>query len=148
MSSFWWNSHHWLHWKLSKWQLPVQSVMKISSKWRHFCFSVSNIYLNESWNTISSQHNKICIWSQWHQFQYSISRKICNRLLLNCSNWAESVVSDTWDIFTHPLKRKCHFDDFWLYNADSDENLIKMKRRHFRFNVLINICWNLRNCIW
>ena len=40
MSSFWWNFHHWLHWKLSKWQLPVQPVMKISSKWRHFRFSV------------------------------------------------------------------------------------------------------------
>ena len=39
MSSFWWNYHHWLHWKLSKWQLPVQPVMKISSKWRHFRFS-------------------------------------------------------------------------------------------------------------
>ena len=31
--SFWWNSHHWLHRKLSKWQLPVQPMMKISSKW-------------------------------------------------------------------------------------------------------------------
>ena len=31
MSSFWWNFHHWLHWKLSKWQLLVQPVMKISS---------------------------------------------------------------------------------------------------------------------
>ena len=40
MLSFWWNFHHWLHWKLSKWQLPVQPVMKISSKWRHFRFSV------------------------------------------------------------------------------------------------------------
>ena len=40
MSSFWWNFHHWLHWKLSKWQLPVQPVIKISSKWRHFRFSV------------------------------------------------------------------------------------------------------------
>ena len=30
--------HHWLHWKLSEWQLPLQPVMKISSKW-HFCFS-------------------------------------------------------------------------------------------------------------
>ena len=39
MSSFWWNFHHWLHWKLSKWQLPVQPVIKISSKWRHFRFS-------------------------------------------------------------------------------------------------------------
>ena len=40
MSSFWWNFHHWLHWKLSKWQLPVQPMMKISSKWWHFRFSV------------------------------------------------------------------------------------------------------------
>ena len=39
MSSFWWNFHHWLHWQLSFWQLPVQPVMKISSKWRHFRFS-------------------------------------------------------------------------------------------------------------
>ena len=40
MSSFWRNFHHWLHWKLSFWQLSVQPVMKISSKWRHFRFSV------------------------------------------------------------------------------------------------------------
>ena len=39
MSSFWRNFNHWLHWKLSFWQLPVQPVMKISSKWRHFRFS-------------------------------------------------------------------------------------------------------------
>ena len=38
MSSFWRNFHHWLHWKLSLWQLPVQPVMIISSKWRHFRF--------------------------------------------------------------------------------------------------------------
>ena len=40
MLSFWRNFNHWLHWKLSFWQLPVQPVMKISSKWRHFRFSV------------------------------------------------------------------------------------------------------------
>ena len=39
MLSFWRNFHHWLHWKLSFWQLSVQPVMKISSKWRHFRFS-------------------------------------------------------------------------------------------------------------
>ena len=39
--SFWWNIHHWLHRKLSKWQLSVQPVMKISSKWLHFRFSDS-----------------------------------------------------------------------------------------------------------
>ena len=41
MSSIWRNFNHWLHWKLSFWQLPVQPVMKISSKWRHFRFSAS-----------------------------------------------------------------------------------------------------------
>ena len=40
MSSFWRNFHHWLHRKLSFWQFSVQPVMKISSKWRHFRFSV------------------------------------------------------------------------------------------------------------
>ena len=54
MSSLW-NFHHWLHWKLSKWQLPVQPVIKISSKWRHFRFSeiVKLVYFYQicySWN--------------------------------------------------------------------------------------------------
>ena len=39
MLPFWWHFRHWLHWKLSLWQLSVQPVMKISSKWWHFCFS-------------------------------------------------------------------------------------------------------------
>ena len=43
MSSFWRNFNHWLHWKLSFWQLPVQPVMKISSKCRHFRFSVISL---------------------------------------------------------------------------------------------------------
>ena len=40
--SFWWNFHQWLHWKLS---FPVQPLMKISSKWRHFCFRVYLLYM-------------------------------------------------------------------------------------------------------
>ena len=40
MLSFWWNFRHWLHWMMSKGQLPVQPVIKISSKWRHFCVNV------------------------------------------------------------------------------------------------------------
>ena len=49
MSSFWRNFNHWLHWKLSFWQLPVQPVMKISSKWRHFRFSV----IAQGWGFLS-----------------------------------------------------------------------------------------------
>ena len=33
MLLFWQHFHHWLQWKLSKWQLPLQPVMKIISKW-------------------------------------------------------------------------------------------------------------------
>ena len=33
--AIWWNVHHWLHWKLSFWQLSVQPMINISSKW-HF----------------------------------------------------------------------------------------------------------------
>ena len=37
------NSYHWLHWKLSFWQLPVQPVMKMSSKWQHLHFRESQM---------------------------------------------------------------------------------------------------------
>ena len=39
MSPFWRNLRHWLRRKLSKWQLSVQQVSTISSKWWHFRFS-------------------------------------------------------------------------------------------------------------
>ena len=41
--SFWCNFCHWLHWKLSKWQLSVHPVTKLSSKWRHFHSSVLSL---------------------------------------------------------------------------------------------------------
>ena len=69
MSSFWRNFNHWLHRKLSKWQLSVQSVIKISSKWQHFRFSVSvhkltwkwhHVFLLEEWKFC--QNDNISIW--------------------------------------------------------------------------------------
>ena len=49
MSSFWQNFItyggifiQWLHWKLSKWQLPVQPVQKILSRWGPFDFSAGH----------------------------------------------------------------------------------------------------------
>ena len=69
MSSFWWNFHHWLHWKLSFWQLPVQPVMNISSKWRLFRFSVNGWTLHmdysgygvSQWET-TSQCSVVSYW--------------------------------------------------------------------------------------
>ena len=40
-TSFWRHFHHWLHSELSFSQLPVQSVMKFSSQWSLFRFSVT-----------------------------------------------------------------------------------------------------------
>ena len=53
MLSFWRNFHHWLHWKLSFWQLPVQPMMSISSKWRHIRFSGRDhfVYAPSQWQT-------------------------------------------------------------------------------------------------
>ena len=48
ISSFWRNFNHWLLWKLSFWQLPVQPVIKISSKWRHFRFSDCEVTIMNS----------------------------------------------------------------------------------------------------
>ena len=62
MSSFWWNFHHWLHWKLSKWQLPVQPVIKISSKWRHFRFSD---WQCQKTPLLSSKCKNGCLTSFW-----------------------------------------------------------------------------------
>ena len=41
ISSFWRNFKHWLLWKFSFWQLSVQPMIKISSKWSYFGFSVA-----------------------------------------------------------------------------------------------------------
>ena len=69
MLSFWWNFYHWQHWKLSKWQLPLLPVIKISSKWRHFCLSVSRFPVKYS---SSSPPNTWCndtviITSKWRR---------------------------------------------------------------------------------
>ena len=55
MSSFWWNFHHWLHWKLSFWQLQVQPLMKILPKWWHFRFS--------GWRHVASLIVVIIVWN-------------------------------------------------------------------------------------
>ena len=70
MFSFWWNFHRWLRLKLSKWQLPVQPAMTISSKWWHFRFSFwhnlrqaqgSSYYSDVIMSTMASQINSLTI---------------------------------------------------------------------------------------
>ena len=75
MSSFWWNFHHWLHWKLSKWQLPVQPVIKISSKWQHFRFSewvnthlwIHKVFCRFCISRFLEAVKKLSCWLQFHK---------------------------------------------------------------------------------
>ena len=60
MSSFWQNFHHWLHWKLSFWQLPVHPVMKISSKSWDVCFSYGLLLPQDPYGI------HFCRWPQTH----------------------------------------------------------------------------------
>ena len=95
MSSFWWNFHHWLHWKLSKWQLPVQPVIKISSKWRHFRFRTLKrkcLHFDEIFITgfTGSCQNDNFQCSQWLKFRQNddifVSVFLVTHVLTFCRN--------------------------------------------------------------
>ena len=83
-TSFWWNFHLWLHWKLSIWQLPVQTVMKISSKC-HFHFSDSigiNTWIRPPPDSMA------CGIRAWFGF--------------------------AWFSWGYTLTQKCHFDEIFI----------------------------------
>ena len=106
MLSFWWNFNHWLHRKLSFWQLSVQPVMKISSKWRHFCFS--DMYIRElgyrrwwpvacsvSWTSdiliINRIHKNNLRWNMDQSTQISSTRYSSkDNVLTKCKSFANS----------------------------------------------------------
>ena len=118
MSSFWWNFHHWLHRKLSFWQLLVQPVMKISSKWRHFRFSAwcrpmrPSIHLPFQLNWISG----VC-GSYLARFQLTCDRyDLCSNegrecVILSCH--CEIQVT-SWTLFK--LHNLCHWTEMVIKN--------------------------------
>ena len=67
--SWWciWNFHHWLHLKLSFWQLPMLPVMKISSKLTHWGrvthICVSRLTIIGSDNGLSPDRRQAIIWT-------------------------------------------------------------------------------------
>ena len=90
MSSFWQNFHHWLHRKLSFWQLSVQPVNKISSKWQHFC---SIEYVLITWHQMEhkliSKTNInncwcICVSQEDDLLSFEIKNTLVNLKLSSC----------------------------------------------------------------
>ena len=65
MSSFWWNFHHWLHWKLSVWQLSVQPVMKNLIKMKTFPFQwtkwISKTMWHENFLKVSTNPSNVLL---------------------------------------------------------------------------------------
>ena len=73
---FWRNFHHWMHQKWSVWQLSVQLVLTISSKWRHFRVSgwvcqgrhkagiSDGIYVITSIPALISNHMPSKVWDE------------------------------------------------------------------------------------
>ena len=50
--SFWSSFPHWLHQKLSNWQLLVQRMVQISSKWHHFHITTTKHFLTH-WGRVT-----------------------------------------------------------------------------------------------
>ena len=76
--SFWQNFHPWSHWKLSKWQLPVQPVMKIFFKMIAFLYQyicLGHIGLRKESNFTFQQNLRLF---------FCISYKSYPNHLMNC----------------------------------------------------------------
>ena len=130
MSSFWWNFHHWLHWKLSKWQLPVQPVIKISSKWRHFRFSdIARLYISP-W--VCAIHLFIC---RYNDFQTS-----CHFQYVTCYMYLDG----EWDL--HMIYLEVHLNNH-LYILARDNYFYDMYRSFLRCGFVL---WSddVRASVW
>ena len=125
MLSFWWNFHHWLHWKLSKWQLPVQSVLKISSKWQHFlsmeCLLwvfwekiyhiLTTLFSCDRQCRLPTRITLHVIWNSLYRLQFTIE------------------VYSVWLLFTEAFTR------FWYRSHFNFEAEVVSNRNHFRRNI-------------
>ena len=108
-SSFWWNFRHWLHRKLSKWQLPVQPVMKISWKWWHFYFSD---YKQADMKNESVCNNYKISWPKYQAFSSSF-----NVLQYQIFHQSQHEAAFQVDLtFNNPHKMSC-LNFWWCYNS-------------------------------
>ena len=82
MLSFWWNFHYWLHWKLSFWQLLMPPMMKILSKWWHFCFSI-----NGSHNGLAPIQCEGIIWTIFAYHELSSRNSSALKLEWKCKDF-------------------------------------------------------------
>ena len=92
MLSFWWNFNHWLHRKLSFWQLSVQPVMKISSKWRHLCFSATAVLarcpcIRQQIIKAHLHYIHISVWASESKVRHNQYKWID----VSCLHWSEPV---------------------------------------------------------
>ena len=134
--SWWciWNFHHWLHLKLSFWQLPMLPVMKISSKLTHWGrvthICVSRLTIIGSDNGLSPDRRQAIIWTN------------VGLLLIGPlgTNFSEIVI----EILTFSFKK------MRLKVSSAKRRPFCLGRnvlRHFRFSVL-SVCNEYTEDLW
>ena len=112
MSSFWRYFHHWLHRKLSFWQLPLQPVVKISSKW-HFRFRASSV-----------------AWLHWCIHNGKFPQCLLPDYKLVES---ESTLKADWALLCNRR------ENFSIYNACCAEFIRRNIKLHFHFLSCLNV---------
>ena len=103
ISSFRQNFHHLLQRKLSKWQLPVQPVMQISSKWEYFRFSV-----RREWISLIAFALYLCWLKQWKQHvEFNIVHS-CDKCYFENDFWPNDITGSNcakWPTKPHKISR-------------------------------------------
>ena len=115
--SFWWNFRHWMHWKLSFWQLSLQPVSKMSSKFP-FQWELWRFLIHLSWRIILSWLCTLCSKICIIHFRISLFRNY------DCL-WLKILVKIIWGI-----KVTSH-----VSHGVSD---IRSVKRFFKFFIQVN----------
>ena len=169
MSSFWRNFHHWLHRKLSKWQLSVQSVIKISSKWQHFRFSVTHLKSlpYDRQNNACEAHISEALTSHWmgfvvpsckikqtenywgiivHAREYRLNNPgpcITNVIATCRKNFSQWESSFLWKLRYHWLKFLRRVAKTLVIQGPGRHQCSDMTSSHYSFTVISRAPWML-----
>ena len=156
MLSFWWNFHHWLHWKLSSWQLPVQPVMKISSKWQHFRFSVDALAMQRARTSavmvLIRQYKQVLFFYVWGRIWYASAITVlrnylkCRYIFYVSPNWFS--MTRVKALRNGDNDRSCPWPGLWFRQNGFQLWVIKQAGVGVTKALFVNFCLikNFRSC--
>ena len=125
---------HWFCWTLSKWQLPVKSTPKLSSKWRDFRFNVWYVsyqlsdfaHISEIRKYQSTNDSSMHSWSEFGK-QQNIVEKI--RLHI----YTETEMLSFWRNFRHWIHQKLSFWPLFTVTSHGHHGVSNYQELHCLF---------------